>query len=144
MILTKEFDLKPFVQSNTAQRLKIVNTPSPEIAANLRTLFDKLLRPLMDLLPGQFNVTSGYRCDKLNAAVRGKPGSQHTKGQAADIEYLEGEKENNRLLYDTVQSSGLEYDQCIGESPLPNGNFAWVHLSYNKQHNRKQAFILKP
>ena len=32
-----------------------------------------------------FRVTSGYRCQKHNRAVGGKPDSAHTRGYAADI-----------------------------------------------------------
>lgn len=36
-------------------------------------------------LQEQLVITSGFRCEKHNAAVGGVPGSQHTLGLAADI-----------------------------------------------------------
>jgi len=32
-----------------------------------------------------FKITSGYRCDKRNKRVGGKPDSAHTEGKAVDI-----------------------------------------------------------
>lgn len=143
MILTKEFDIKPFIYSDMANRLKIANVPTPEVENNLKNLFYKLILPLMNILPGKFNITSGYRCDKLNAKVKGKPGSQHVKGMAADVEYIVDGKEQNKILFDTVCKGNLEYDQCIAESIMSDGNPRWIHLSYNEGHNRKQAFRIK-
>lgn len=137
MKLTKEFDLNVFVHSDTAQRLGIDNTPTPEAQSNLRALFDNLLLPMQNAMPGTFNVTSGYRCHKLNAAVKGKPESQHTKGMAVDVEYHEGGPEMNTAIIEWVKQSGIDFDQCINEYPDRNGNPRWVHLSYNPGKNRK-------
>ena len=142
MKLTDTFSLEPFVKSDTASRLKIDNTPSAEVEAKLRDLYENLLKPLMDMLPGEFNVTSGFRCNKLNAAVKGKPTSQHVKGEAADIEYREGGVENNMTLYNKVVSSGLEFDQCIKEYPDRTGNPRWIHLSYRKGNNRNMKLTV--
>jgi len=49
----------------------------PELIRRLQQIRNKFKAPLI--------ITSGYRCQTHNAAVGGSPGSQHTKGTAADI-----------------------------------------------------------
>lgn len=143
MTLTNEFDPKVFTHSDTADRLKIDNTPPADVVEKLHDLYEHLLQPLMAMLPGQFVVSSGYRCNKLNAAVKGQPTSQHIKGEAADIQYSERGVMRNMVLYDALLKSGLEYDQCIREFPDRTGNPRWIHLSYRKGANRKMTFEIK-
>lgn len=137
MTLTDTFDLAVLTHSDTATRLKIPNVPSEEEKANLRKLYDNLLLPLVKAMPGELSVTVAYRCHKLNAKIGGKPNSQHTKGQAADLEYRENGVEMNHKIIEKVRELGLEFDQCINER-----NGAWIHLSYNEGKNRNQYFKL--
>lgn len=70
-------------------------------------------------------VNSGFRGQALNAATPGaSPTSQHSLGQAADIE-IPGvdDAELHRWI---VMESGLLYGQCILERPPGK---SWVHLS---------------
>ena len=50
---------------------------SPALVAGLQRLRDIMDRPV--------RVTSGCRCPDYNRSVRGKPGSQHLAGRAADV-----------------------------------------------------------
>lgn len=117
------------------------NTPSDYVIDNLLELYDKVLLPLLDYLPGELSVNCAYRCDRVNVAVGGAKNSQHTKGMAADIEYREDGVEQNNKIVDAVNHLKLEYDQMILEKVGTNGP-AWIHLSYNKDHNRKMTFKL--
>ena len=70
-------------------------------------------------------INSGFRGPALNAATPGaSPTSQHSLGQAADIE-IHGvdDAELHRWI---VTKSGLIYGQCILERPPGK---SWVHLS---------------
>ena len=40
---------------------------------------------------------------------------------------------NNKVIYDWILESGLEFDQMINEF-----DFAWIHISLKKDNNRKQ------
>lgn len=141
MLLPKEFDVRVFAHSDTAVRMKIANVVTPEAKDNLQALFDNVLKPLAAMLPGQINITSAYRCDKLNAAVGGKPTSQHSKGEAADMEYREGGVEVNKVMIDKILASGLVFDQLILEKGSRGQE--WVHVSYKKNgKNRMQYFKL--
>lgn len=43
------------------------------------------LQSVRDLLELPIIITSGYRCNKHNISIGGKPGSSHKKGLAVDI-----------------------------------------------------------
>lgn len=53
---------------------------------------DDLLDGLEELwdMVGEFQINSGYRCEKHNKDVKGEKGSKHLIGIAADIESLKG------------------------------------------------------
>lgn len=138
MKLSKNFDLSEFVNSQTATRKGIAEqfTPPDDVVNNLEILCTELLQPLRDLLPGGIiRISSGYRCERLNESVGGKSTSQHLTGMAADVEYYENGIEKNHVIIDTVLKNNLVFDQMIDEYHL-----SWVHLSYNKNGNRKQYF----
>lgn len=87
-ISSKWFKWHDFVESTTAKRLKIDNTPKdPLVISNLKFLSHNL-----SLVRERFNtpiiVNSGYRCPELNKAVGGVPNSRHQEGLAADIRCL--------------------------------------------------------
>lgn len=84
----KYFTIAELTKSLTAIRRNIDNTPSEEIRRSLTALVDNILDPLREAYGKPIIVTSGYRCDKLNKAVKGAASSQHVKGEAADIRTL--------------------------------------------------------
>lgn len=85
MKLTENFDLSEFVESSTAKRLNIDNTPSDEVISNLKRLCYLLLQPLRNIINEPIIINSGFRCASLNKAVGGVSSSQHKLGLAADI-----------------------------------------------------------
>ncbi|MDP1624117.1 MAG: D-Ala-D-Ala carboxypeptidase family metallohydrolase [Bacteroidales bacterium] len=139
MILKNDFSLVTMTRSDTAKR-KGYNeqwVPPDYVCNNLAALFQHLLLPLVNNLPGDIHVTGAYRCSRLNVAVGSKPTSQHLTGQAADIEYWENGIEKNKIIIDTVLRLNLPFDQMINEN-----NLSWVHLSYSHVKARKQFFKL--
>lgn len=84
MKLSPHFTLAELIASQAAQRLKIDNTPAPELLPRL-VLLAELLERIRERLGTPVTVTSGYRCPKLNRAVGGVTSSDHTHGHAADI-----------------------------------------------------------
>ena len=87
MKLTENFSLGELLKSQTAERKGIDNKPSdPSIIVNLQVLCEKVLQPVRDEFNSPVVINSGYRSPKLNKAVGSSSKSQHTKGQAADIE----------------------------------------------------------
>ncbi len=125
----KHFTLKEFVKSDTARRLGIDNTPSPQVEERLRQLVDYVLDPLREAYGKPIYVNSGYRCPALNRAVGGVAHSQHLTGEAADI--TGGNCQENRRLYELLRQLQLPVDQVINEH-----GFTWLHVSYGPRHRR--------
>ena len=125
----KHFTLKEFVKSDTACRLGIDNTPSPQVEERLRQLVDYVLDPLREAYGRPIYVNSGYRCPALNRAVGGVAHSQHLTGEAADI--TGGNCQENRRLYELLRQLQLPVDQVINEH-----GFTWLHVSYGPRHRR--------
>jgi len=84
MNLTPHFTLEEFTASAKATKLKLDNTPPPELIHRIiRTA--EMLERIREKLGVPINITSGYRCATLNRAVGGVANSDHTQGWAADI-----------------------------------------------------------
>lgn len=127
------FTISELLKSDTAQKFGIKNIPtSTEIYDNLLLLIINVLQPLREYIKKPMIITSGYRSQLLNQKVGGVDTSQHCKGQAADF-IIKGM--SIPAIIEAVKKSGIEYDQCINEYNQ------WVHISFNKEKNRKQ--ILK-
>ncbi|MDR2002656.1 MAG: hypothetical protein LBQ74_06465 [Prevotella sp.] len=73
-------------------------------------------------------INSGFRSQETNKAVGGVPNSQHTKGQAADVQV-----KDPRKLLATLLKSSLDFDQAILYQDGRN----------NFLHNRKQVLYSK-
>ena len=123
----KHFTMNELSRTSTG----LDNTPNVEIIDNLTALVDNVLDPLRELIGMPIHVSSGYRSEAVNKAVKGAKNSQHTKGEAADISC-----KNNGLLFRLIRDN-FTFDQLIWE--FGDDNYpAWVHVSYSKK-NRKQV-----
>lgn len=125
--ITKNFTLSEFIDSDTADRLGIDNTPSEQAVENITLLCTKLLQPLRSLYGKPMHINSGYRCKELNEAVGGVESSYHRQGLAADVRC-----ENPKALLSCLLSSGLMFDQAI---LYPT----FLHLSYRPTRSRQQV-----
>lgn len=137
MNITKNFSLSELLHSNTAVKLNISNIPNAEQLENLKTLAVKLLQPLRDYIGGPIKISSGFRSLEVNRAVGGVSNSQHTKGQAADVNPA---FKSARWLLSMLLESGLDFDQAI---LYDDGRNNFLHLSYNERRNRKQVLYSK-
>lgn len=135
MYKPKYFTLKEMISSNTAKEKNIDNTPTWSIVLNLLELVQNVLDPLREAYKKPITVNSGYRCIELNRAVGSKDNSQHVLGLAADITV--GSKEANKQLFEFIQNNIDTWDQLIDEC-----DYQWIHISYNKDNNRKQVLHL--
>ena len=125
--ISKNFALSEFIESDTADRLGIDNTPSEQAVENITLLCTKLLQPLRSLYGKPMHINSGYRCEELNKAVGGVESSYHRQGLAADVRC-----ENPKALLSCLLSSGLMFDQAI---LYPT----FLHLSYRPTRCRQQV-----
>jgi len=133
MKLSKNFVLSEITHSNTAKRLGISNEPTEEHMGKLKMLVRDLIQPLRDGI-GPIRISSGYRNPELNRAIGGSNKSQHCKGEALDIQFWEMGKMNNKVIYDFILDSNMEFDQMINEF-----DFAWIHISLKEEGNRRQV-----
>ena len=94
---------------------------------NLEALMENVLEPARAAYGKPLYVNSGYRCSIHNAAVGGASGSQHMRGEAADLR-IDGKPEK---LAKIIVANG-KWDQLI---LYPT----FVHVSWKKNgSNRKQ------
>jgi hypothetical protein len=138
MQLSKNLSLAEVVRSESAKRNGISNNPTKEHLDNLVSIALNVFQPIRDHFLVPIHISSGYRSVALNKAVGGSNTSQHSKGQALDID-MDGTKITNKQIFDFIKDN-IEFDQLIWEFGTDK-NPDWVHVSYAKGKNRKQ--ILK-
>jgi len=137
MKISEHLDLSELVNSNTAKRNGIDNTPSEGVIANLKELAEHIFEPIRNDFKCPIYISSGYRSIKLNEMIGGDGKSQHCKGYAIDIDMdNSGSGVTNKMIFDHIKTN-LDFDQLIWEFGN-SSNPGWVHVSYVKGKNRKQ------
>lgn len=147
---TEHFVLSEFLASRKAEEQRIPNIPLKRHIDRLRNLAVRCLEPTRQRFNLPIQVTSGYRCPKLNQLVGGVPDSQHMEGMAADIQVprkhwpfsVTTEEQMARILWYWMKDNLPDYDQLILEY---HGSSWWVHVSchINLRMNRRQAIKLE-
>lgn len=140
MQLSKNLTLSEVIRSESAKRRGINNMPTPEHLENLKILANKVFQPIRDHFKVPILISSGYRSRILNNAVNGAAKSQHCLGQAIDIDNDETSV-TNKEIFDFIKHN-LDFDQLIWEFGNDD-NPDWVHVSYNKEGNKKQILRAK-
>lgn len=121
-------------------RLKQPANKLPDgVEENLQALVDNVLDPVRERYGKPIRVNSGYRCPIHNRTVGGVPGSQHVKGEAADIIPVSSEKikvksELERLVK-IIEELG-KFDQLI---IYPT----FVHVSWKRSGGNRRQVINK-
>ncbi len=134
--LTPHFRLIEFTRSGEATQRGLDNTPGKAEIEALRALCENILEPMRHHF-GAIYITSGYRSRRVNNAVGGVGGSQHIRGEAADI--LLSTFDDWREAVEFVKH--LDFDQLIIE-PLHDPRPRWLHVSYTKRHPNRHNVIL--
>jgi zinc D-Ala-D-Ala carboxypeptidase len=136
MNLTKNFTLEEMTKSETALRHDLENTPNEQEISAMKLLAEKVLQPVRDHFGKGVKVNSGFRNQDVNQKVGGSRNSDHTRGQACDIE-IPGIP--NVELAEWIKDN-LEYNQLILEFYTPGvPDSGWVHVSYIPEDNKKQV-----
>ena len=133
MNLSRNFSLQELIKSDTAIRKGIDNNPNADQIEKLKLLCENILQPVRDEW-GVVSVSSGYRSPALCVAIGSSERSQHARGQAADFEC---HTVDNKQLFEWITNE-LDFDQAILEYYTGTPESGWVHVSYNKDGNRKQ------
>jgi zinc D-Ala-D-Ala carboxypeptidase len=136
MNLTKNFTLEEMTKSETALRYDIDNTPNEQEISAMKLLAEKVLQPVRDHFGKGVKVNSGFRNQDVNQKVGGSRNSDHTRGQACDIE-IPGIP--NAELAEWIKDN-LQFNQLILEFYTPGvPDSGWVHVSYIPEDNKKQV-----
>lgn len=142
--ISEHISYQEAIKSQTAIEKHIDNTPPDFILAKMKTTAEKVFEPLRKAISeirGQdtpITINSFYRSPDLNKAVGGALDSQHTKGEAVDLN-VEYPDFNKKDLFELIRNE-FDFDQLIYEGGTPD-NPAWVHVSYSTIKNRHE--ILK-
>lgn len=127
--LSRYFTESEFLKSDDAKKLKIINRwEDDQHLANAIELCKRYLDPIRDHFARPVILTSGYRCQALNAAVGGVPTSAHTRGLAVDmyvpnVDFIR----LMNVIYSLSRVGKIpRYDQLIYEHPPASR--PWVHL----------------
>lgn len=139
MKLTKHLSLSEVIKSGTAKRLGIDNNPTPEHMQNILLIAEKVFEPVREHFGKPLYVSSGYRSEALNDAIKGSSStSQHCRGEALDLDAQVYGGFTNKELFEYIKEN-LIFDQLIweyGNDDEPD----WVHVSYtNETVNRKEV-----
>ena len=140
MKLTENLSLAEVTKSVTALRHGIANTPKVTHLINLKEVAKNIFQPCREHFGKPLAVTSGYRSEVLNDLIGGSKRSQHSKGEALDLDAQVYGGFTNRELFLYIKDH-LAFDQLIGEFPDNVGEFAWVHVSYKADGNRGEVLI---
>lgn len=88
----------------------------PDLIEAVQALRDRIGRPL--------SITSGFRCNRHNAAIGGEENSFHTLGMAADVACPDGISSESLAAL----AEGIDLFRIGGIGVYPS----WVHLDVRK------------
>lgn len=105
---------------------------------NIKALVEVVLDPSRERLGKAIRVNSGYRCPRHNLKVGGAVGSQHMKGEAADV--VPGDSgqvtgDSLERLVRIIKEQGV-FDQMI---VYPS----FVHVSYKRIGTNRHQVLTK-
>jgi len=135
--ISKHITYAEATKSQTAVRYNLKNVPNQEQLENMTLTAEKIFEPVREHFDVSIAVTSFFRAPAVNAAAGGARNSQHTTGQAIDIDADVLGKITNKQVFDYIRGN-LEFDQLIWEFG-DDKNPAWVHVSFSKTGNRRQV-----
>jgi zinc D-Ala-D-Ala carboxypeptidase len=133
--LSEHLSLSEVIRSESAKRNGISNMPTPEHIENFKILATKVFEPIREHFGVPIRISSGYRSKELNKCVGGSTTSQHSSGEAIDIDQ-DYTTITNKQVFDYIKDN-LAFDQLINEM-----NYSWVHVSY-KANGKQRGEVLE-
>lgn len=137
MMLSKNLSLVEATKSATAIKHGIANEPTLEHLQNLKNVAENVFQPIREHFAMPVGISSGYRSNALNDLIGGSKRSQHSKGEALDLDADIYGGITNRDIFEFIKNH-LDYDQLIYEFGTDEEP-AWVHVSYKSEGNRKEV-----
>ena len=137
------FELDEFINSPTAKKKGIDNTPSFEVVEHLDELVEKILDPLRAAYGMSIRVTSGYRCPALNKAVGGSDTSVHQIVYAADLQVGGSFDKFVAFVKDWFLKTGTKFDQLLIEKNKSGERWVHIGLKNNSGQQRGQIKLME-
>ena len=122
MQITKHFTLRELTTTDI-EELKEKNYEEGRLKLYELCKVAVLLEAVRLLLNSPMTITSGYRCEDVNNAIKGSKTSQHLRAEAADFIPL---KLSAQEAFDMIRKSDIKYGQLILEK---RGNGHLIHIS---------------
>lgn len=138
MKLSEHLELSEVIRSESAKRRGISNMPTEEHIKNLKLIAEKVFEPIRANFRQPIRISSGYRSQSLNAAIGGATRSQHSTGEALDID-MDGTAITNKEIFNFIKEK-LPFDQLIWEFGT-DINPDWVHVSYKADGNQRKQVL---
>ncbi|MEO5331333.1 MAG: D-Ala-D-Ala carboxypeptidase family metallohydrolase [Magnetococcus sp. YQC-5] len=126
MKLTDHFTLEELTASDTAHRMGLDNMPSDEALSNLRLTAEKMEIVRLILKSNPISVSSGFRCEELNARIGGSKNSAHVQGLAVDFTCAAFGTPLEICRALARFSDTIQFDQLIMEG-------RWAHIGFTKK-----------
>ena len=136
--ISKHISYKEATFSQTATRKDIDNTPNEEVLCRMQAVAENIFEPLRAHVGGPIKINSFYRSINLNVAIGGAKSSQHTRGEAMDIDDTFGHM-SNKDMFEFIKDE-LDFDQLIWEFGDDN-NPDWLHVSYVSNENNRRRIL---
>ena len=124
--LTQHFNLAEFFKTSTGLKNE---TTDQNILANIENLAETL-ENIRVAFGAPVYISSGFRSAAVNKKVGGASGSQHTKGEAADLQVCKGGIPELKRLLKVIVTCGVAWDQLIVEH---SGTSHWIHISSKRK-----------
>jgi zinc D-Ala-D-Ala carboxypeptidase len=140
MKLSENLDLGELTRSEAAKRNGISNMPTAEHIENMKKLATNIFQPIRENFGVPIFISSGYRSKALNSKIGGSSTSQHSTGEAIDID-MDGSSSGvtNKQVFDYIKDN-LDFDQLIWEFGNKN-NPDWVHVSYESTGKQRKQVL---
>ena len=135
MKLSEHLELSEVIRSESAKRNGISNMPTQDHIENFKILATKVFEPIREHFGVPIRISSGYRSSALNKCVGGSETSQHSSGEAIDIDQ-DATTITNKQVFQYIKDN-LAFDQLINEF-----NYSWVHVSY-KANGKQRGEVLE-
>ena len=106
MKISEHLDLSELIRSESAKRNGISNMPIELHINNLKLLAENIFEPIRNNFRCPILISSGYRSKELNTKVGGSATSQHSSGEAIDLD-MDGTPNGvtNKMIFDFIKNN---------------------------------------
>jgi hypothetical protein len=135
MQLSENFSFEELTNTSHTELLEKNREEAKQYIESLTKLATLVLQPLRESLGKSITVSSGFRGHELNEKVGGTSTSQHSFGEAADIQ-VDGMGVSE--LFNYIKNMPSEYLENVGQVIIEKVNGKeWVHISVKTERYKK-------